>query len=510
MLVVLFVAAPSLIRILTEGGPLASASMDTPSRLGTLLIGFIVLTACFVVMLPVMLLNGLVLQLSEEPLLAHPAFVADGAVLRVVSAILVTSLFLLTFFCLFYARTLTSGPGVSGLSLAAHTVTAQLQLGTIGVFVAATLRRHLEGHHLVESSRRLQRLTVVPFLLLFPLAVVLPDALHKHFPEQLLAIGGLAPTALFFMQSPLAVPAALETGAWGSSALWVGALLLSVSLSLLVLWRWRREVLSDLSRVSDGQGCSGAPRTLPFPTRGPPILRQVFAFWAKDVVARRHGRVRTNLRFHGLLLFIAISSLFVGTGLPGGLLTEATVIPGPSQVLITVMAILSMVRTLGSLGEEGLQLGFLRTVLSVRRLFLLKALLNVGYALVHGQAYALALWLVARSLGVADVSLLTLLAEGALGGFTFALIGSALGFLLPDLRRRSLLLPGATRTSQLLFAAMVGPLIGAHLAVSRFKATSVMSLRESAGVLGVVVGLLLAVVGVLWICAIRKTQRMEA
>ena len=174
------------------------------------------------------------------------------------------------------------------------------------------------------------------------------------------------------------------------------------------------------------------------------------------------------------------------------------------------MAILSMVRTLGSLGEEGLQLGFLRTVLSVRRLFLLKALLNVGYALVHGQAYALALWLVARSLGVADVSLLTLLAEGALGGFTFSLIGSALGFLLPDLRRRSLLLPGATRTSQLLFAAMVGPLIGAHLAVSRFKATSVMSLRESAGVLGVVVGLLMTVVGVLWICAIRKTQRMEA
>ena len=314
MLVVLFVAAPSLIRILTEGGPLASASMDTPSRLGALLIGFIVLTACFVVMLPVMLLNGLVLQLSEEPLLAHPAFVADGAVLRVVSAILGTSLFLLTFFCLFYARTLTSGPGVSGLSLAAHTVTAQLQLGTIGVFVAATLRRHLEGHHLVESSRRLQRLTVVPFLLLFPLAVVLPDALHKHFPEQLLAIGGLAPAALFFMQSPLAVPAALETGAWGSSALWVGALLLSVSLSLLALWRWRREVLSDLSRVSDGQGCSGAPRTLPFPTRGPPILRQVFAFWAKDVVARRYGRVRTNLRFHGLLVFIAISSLFVGTG----------------------------------------------------------------------------------------------------------------------------------------------------------------------------------------------------
>ena len=510
MLVVLAVTFPSLVRLVTVGGPLAGTALDSPSRLGALLVAQIALTACFTVMVPVMLLKSLVMRRSEEPLVAHPSVLPDLAALQVVGAILGTSSFLWTFFYLFYGRILAAEVGRSSYGLGIHLGAAQLQFVVLGVLLAAAIRGLLVGSRLVERAKRLQRLSVAPFLVSFPLFVLLPSFLSRHFPGWLSGPGRLAPEFLFFFQSPLAIPVVLRTGALWTAALWGGVLLAAVCASGLALWGWRWRALEELASATDGESVCNPPRALPFPEVGPALVRHAQLFWAKDLLGRNADRRRTNFRFHAMVLLIAIIGVFLIAEFPlAGLPASVPVQVGASQVLIGTMAFLGMARTLGCLGEEGQQLLLLRPVLSMKRLFLLKSLVNAGYLLVHAPFYAFTIGLAARLTGLEGTSLGTLVIDAAIAGLIFSTLGSAWGFLLPDFSRRSLLFPGATRIAQLLFLALAGLATTGHAIWSYFEGVGLIDGRRFAGMIGAMMGSLLVLTSVVSIWGIRRTQGME-
>ena len=510
MLVVLTVASPSLVRLVTAGGPLDGMALDSPSRLGALLVAQLALAACFTVMVPVILLKSLVIKRSEEPLVAHPSVLPDLAALQVFGAILGTSSFLWIFFYLFYGRILAAEVGPSSYGLGIHLGAAQLQFVVLGVLLAATTRGLLVGSRLVERATRLQRLSVAPFLVSFPLFVLLPSSLSRHSPGWLSGPGRLAPEFLFFLQSPLAIPAVLRAGALWTAALWGGVLLAAVCASGLALWGWRWRALEELASATDGESLRPPPRALPFPDVGPALVRHAQLFWTKDLLGRNADRRRTNFRFHAVLVFIAVIGVFLIAEFPlAGLPTSLSVQVGASQVLIGTMAFLGMVRTLGCLGEEGQQLLLLRPALSMKRLFLLKSLVNAGYLLVHAPFYAFTIGLAARLKGLEDTSLGTLVIEATIAGLIFSLLGSALGFLLPDFSRKSLLFPGATRVAQLLFLALAGLATTGHAIGSYFEGVGVIDGRRFAEMIGAMMASLLVLTFVVSIWGTRRTQGME-
>ncbi len=508
MLLTLVVASPGLAQLLRVGGPLSQTALEDHSRIGVLVVAHVALTVCFLVMVPVMLLKSLVLEQSTDPLRAHPSFLPDAAMLRVAGAILTTSTFLLIFLYLFYGPILVDDAGARWVRLLGHFGVAQVQFVVVGVLAAAGTRRLLRGPQLVARAERLQRLSVAPFLLSFPLFLLLPGALYQHRPAWLTAAGSLAPDLLFLLQSPIAISEAIRTTSLGLAALWIAALLSAACASGLALGRWRGRAVRDLAHATGGKALANRKQKFAFWCTGPTLLRQAQLFWTKDLISADRFAWR-HLRLHACLLSLALIALFTMAQLPSTALLVRVAEVGPSQVLIGLVAYLAMARTLGSLGREGAQLRVLRPVVSMRRLFAVKTLVNTGCVLLQAPFYALAIGSVSQWMGLEVPSLRRLVLEGATAGLTFAALGSALGFLLPDFHRRSLLCPGASRISQLLFAALSGSAIAIHAVGLYLIRTGAIDGWGLARIGGVTTGFLAALIVLASGWGIRRTQRME-
>jgi hypothetical protein len=497
MILLVLVSTPGVVQLLREGGPLSALSLQGPSRFGALLAAQTALSTCLLVMVSVMLAKRLVLRRDEEPLLAHPNCLPDLAALSVAETILGASAFLWCFFYLFYWQDLAAQFQAGGLGLPLHFGLAQLQSLLVGVLAAATVRYALRRPGGAERAQSLQRAGVLPFLISFSFIALLPQALQGADPDFLAEIAAAAPRFLHFLQGSLAIEAARIEGAPGAALAWGSALMFSAAGSWIGLLHWRRCAPLELSAATS---CvtrdSKSLRCLPFPSEGPALLRQVRTFWSKDVLAcEPRGR---GLRFTSH----AVVCLSVATALAMGAVAAPSVgvppayrwSPGSSEVLVACISGLVWVRTLGCLGQEGAGFGLLRLAMPTRRLLWVKFCVNLAYVLAWMPAYVVGIASLLGHGGSYVNTVASLTAVGVTHGIMLVVLGSGLGFLLPDLEKRSLLLPGASRAGQCLFLLLAAiPLMGMGISLGPFLS----------------LGLILPISVTAWVRGSRRAQGME-
>ncbi len=509
MLLLLIVAAPGLAELIVAGVPLSG--LEGASRLGALLVAHVTLAVCLAVMVPVMLVRNLVLRRSEEPLTAHPSFLPDLAAVQVGGVILWASAFLLAFFYLFYGHVVYSALDARREWLGIHFGVGALQFALLGLFMAIATRALVSGPSRLVSAERLQQLGVVPFLISFPLFGTLPSFVQQNHPEKLTRIGDLAGGFHFLLQLPLAIPSALDRGAFGSVIFLCSALMLGLYLLGRTVWSWRTRALQELSRATGHGAFIRRARIRVLPAVPLRVFGQLHLFWRKDFVARDWDSYPIRLQLHVVLLV-------VGVGLAAFALPESGSVEltpsfalrlGASELLITLLAYLSMVRCLRSLGEEGEPIALLRRLMSVRRLFVIKSLLNAGYLLLHTPLYGVAIWLSRALTGAQVQSLGSLLAEGAVAALTLSILASGIGFLFPDFRRRLAISPGASRVSQVLFAVASGLAITSYAVGFQLEKQGVLSHFDLTGFVAALIALTLAFSGTVAAYGIHRVQTME-
>ena len=254
MVVLLLVASPSLVQILVGRGPLSGVDLDAATRMGVLVFAHAALVLCYCVMIPMLLLRDFVLKRKEEPLLAHAHALPELALVRVVAAIMVSSLFLWVFFYLFFFHILVDAFERPWLALPIHFVAAQGWFFVLGGVLAAVSRRLVLGTRVKERAERVHRLGIVPFLISFPLFIILPDALSKGALGLLTRAGEVAPSAFYFLQPPVALAKAVAGGQPLMFICWATALLFACERTFVVLRRWSvhapRELPIDMNAMS--------------------------------------------------------------------------------------------------------------------------------------------------------------------------------------------------------------------------------------------------------------------
>lgn len=455
LLLLSVLALPGLVRIAVSGGPLAEAGLDAPSRLGALVMGEAALGVCYAVMIPVLLARGLVPARDREVLRPHSSFLPEVAVLHAGSAILGTALFLWTFFLLFQGRLLLSQVGGRWPPLAAHVVAGQVQFAVTGVLLAEGTRRLLRRPGRAQRAERIRRCGALPFLVSFPAFLWLPLLLEREAPGWLARFGATSGGPLFALQASFGVSSAIsEDSAW-HFAMWIAALFIGASIAVLVLRTWLSMGADELALVGEEHAGARPYRAFPLPRGGGAGARQLRLFWWKDValpVVRRPG---AYVSFHGGILTAVVLLATAGREAPGPIIRgpdfDVVVRLGGTELILGVAALLAMAKTLGSLGSEGRSLVLLRPVLGPWRLLWLKWCAAAAYVAGHIPLYALTIAAFGAWSALPGAGITSLFAIGLIAAPVFSFFGNALGFLMPDFRLRSAVLPGASRTSQLVF-----------------------------------------------------------
>ena len=219
------------------------------------------------------------------------------------------------------------------------------------------------------------------------------------------------------------------------------------------------------------RSAASGPIPLPFRSARSRGWTQVLLFGAKDSWVRGSQRRHPAARaFPWAVLLLALAGLALAPVVqdPG-----SSARPGVAEVLAVALLMLASRQTLGTLGIEGSTFPLLAVILPKYRLYGVKCLVNLGYLLSWGSLYALALGLVGSRLPSYDSDMMYLITSVFMYSIALSVFGTGLGFLLPDFKCRSLLLPGSTRSAQLGFL-ILSPVLATGAMVS--------ALLESAGV----------------------------
>jgi len=474
------ISIPALLHLVAEGAWPEAAGLDARSRAGALAVAHATLVLCLAAMLPPAIVRDLVSWQDREPLQAHPWALPEAGLARIVGAAVWTSGFLVLFFVLFHhpilgavgtptlASEVASGGagGVGGWLLQAmHAVALFVHLFAL----AALGFRILSGWAArLPPDRALQarhRLLIIPFLLTFPAFAFLPALLGEHVPGLLSGLKGAATSgnplqrmAGWLLQPPAAGVFLAGHGEIGEAAAWFGASLGVAGLAGFALWRNRADfALVGRERVERREPMRA--RAFEAPPAGPEPLREFCLFWEKDVRVRRGSAILGPVREHGpVLLWIGAAALLVPRLIGDAVTTGATLVyTGLLPVVFAAGA--SLRQGVPSLGLEGAHLALLRTLLPVRRLFIAKLGVNTLVVLPRAAGYAAAAALALSLSGVPTPGPGAALCLGAASGVLLSLAATAVGFLLPDSAQRSLILPGASPSGQLLFGSMAGLLV---------------------------------------------------
>lgn len=466
MIAVLILASPSLWQIVGGSGVAAAAELDASGRLAVLSVAHLSLSLCFAVMIPVLLLKEFVLKRKEEPLLAHPFTLPELSLLRVVGTIVFASVFSSAFFYIFYYRLLVTTFERPVLAVAIHLVAMQLYLGILGVLLAAAARKLVLGTRVLERAQTVHRLAIVPFLLSFPLFVVLPNLLASRAPGSLSRMGESAGSVLFLLQLPLAAAVAAAGGSAWAAAAWIVVLAVAALLAFAALGSWsrnaHRELPIDLNteRLRTYESVFNSSWS-----RSSKALRQFSLFWTKDVLAPYLRRPSSYLQEQIVLLtgatgcFVVIKVLWRDARL-----NETAAGTGAVVTVLAVGAALAMLHSLDALGRERAQLALLRPVLSPVRLFTLKLVANISYVSAHGAVHAIVLSGIAALVGL-PAPLPVVLAFAMLSAACLlTLAGTSLGFLFPDFHASHLFLPGASGLAKYLYGLIAAVLLACYAA----------------------------------------------
>ena len=419
-------ALPGLVGLITRGGPLGAEDLDEAATLGALLLGNLGLQLCVFAMVPVLAVRRLVFDRESDPGFVHGGYHPEVAVFQAASAVLGTSAFLALFFTLVHGSLFQrEGWGLVGSRFALFAaVTAHLiPLGTIA---ADTTRRFLVQTATLRRAAAIRMLGAVLFPALFPAFVWIPLAVHGLSVESLESVGrGLA--GWLGILGP-GVALLLAAGLLGSG--WF-------------LTRWLNLGPTALSGRERGSDHAGNARALPFAPRADGARSVLALFLWKDLFVERVRRPHAYFGLHTLLL--AVTCI---------LSTELASAP----TVLAASAGLNAV-SLSGLGKDGPAVALIRPAVQPARFFAAKWAVAWAEASAHVPLHALAIVSLAAIGPATALPALSLVVVGVLAGLAFSLLGTALGFVLPDPRRRSFFFPGASRAGQALYLSVVSFLV---------------------------------------------------
>lgn len=507
MVLVLLFASPGLVTTVRSGGPIVGMGLDESARLGALVMAHLCGLALFAVMLPVVLSRKLVLDRQADPLEAHPAFQRDLAAMRMGTAVLSTAVFVSAFLHLFYAGLVRDLHGRPILAGATHLGSMLASLIGVGVGLAMVTDHYLRSGSAIRRARRIRRYSILPFGLLLPALAVGPSWMADRAPQWLVFAGEMAADRAFFLIVPIGASAAIASASAGSVAGWLGSLAGALGIALVAVRGWRTGVPMDL--VPPRESGPTRPRSMLVggARNAPRWWHELQLFRARDVAARRRRGAAHRIQFHGAMLVAAVVSL---TAIRRADAVEASVWPSDQTVIlglvIAAAAVLALARAPGCLGEEGDRLVLLRPVLSFQRLFRIKATLNTACVVLAVIPHAGAIHIAAVVSGFEGVSIRATVATGVVAALLFALFGTAVGFLVPDLRKRSASLPGVSLVGRLVYCLGAGGVLGGLLTIDLLRSRSLLGQEALSGLVGL---LLVSIVGVTAVVSRWALRRLE-
>jgi hypothetical protein len=441
MLLLAVVSLPGLFALVASGGPLEAANLDRLDRVGALFLGQAGLTLCVFVMVPVLVAKKLVLAHERDPISAHGKFRPELAVFRVGWAVLGTSAFLALFFTLVHGRLIAAGAEPRVGTHTALFVALAVQLLVPGVVAAEGARRLIGGPWALPRAAGLRAAGAVPFVLLFPAFVWLPVLARDHSAKTLGSIGHAVDSGLAALEPGVAlVRAALERDvSWALG--WLTLLATGLLGSGWVLVRWLDLTPMALGCPEGRPAPAGDLATLPLAPRAERRRSALALFLWKDVFVER---ARRPVAYLGLCALLLAGTCLLGTEFRGDLVVAAA------------SAGLGM-PSLGAVGREGPAIALLRLIFRPTRIFVLKWAVGWTEAAAHIPVHVLALTAVAAEGTPTSASRLLVLGLASTG--SFSLLGTGLGFLVPDSTRRSFLLPGSSRAGQVIYLSLSIPLL---------------------------------------------------
>lgn len=434
--------------------------------IGGVVLGEAALVLSFLIILPILLIKEFLIDGKRGVLHDHPFSFPEEAVVRAAGVILWLSVFLWTSFHLFFLHLLLHPEGGSRwLRVLVHAVAGQLFFLAVGAVIACATRLLLVRMAGVRWAVKAFPFAIVPFLLGYPLFLLLPSLLGGKAPDRVALLGGTGATPLHLVLTPVLTWLEAVDGGWSSVA---GSLFLLMGMAAsggAMLWRWRDQVRADLMLEPDSVPRRMHPLTFLSVTPSPRWRREFRLFWLKDVVAPARRNPLREIRTHGLLLtlgFLAVVGL--STGVKRGDIGEPVVQVGVSSIILCVAALLAMRHTLGRIGTEGRALLCLRPHLSPLRLFAIKLATGVAACVVQFGGYSLLLWTSLAAFGLPAAAPLQISLEGTGSILLFAPFGATMGFILPDLRRDGYFLRGASNSGKVIYLAGVVPSCALYLA----------------------------------------------
>ena len=243
----------------------AAPEVTEAFRLGGILLGEVGLLLGFLLFFPVTLVKEFIVDRGKSPLLAHPFARPEEAVLRFLTTLLRVSVFLWTSFHIFYLNLLLhGGGGTRWPGLVLHLAAGFLFLLPFAVGMGSATRLLLRAPRIGEHASRYFHAGLLPFLVGYPLFLLLPNLLASRAPGILEFIGAGAGPLLYLFQLPAAIWLATVEAAWGRLLALLALLLAAGWWGARVLWRWRVHAPAELTlEVS-----APRPRHAPLPFLG--------------------------------------------------------------------------------------------------------------------------------------------------------------------------------------------------------------------------------------------------
>lgn len=331
------------------------------------------------------------------------------------------------------------------------------------LFVRRRVTRHIAATHHVTTIGMLASMAAMPATL----AVLGPNAVR--------ALSGIAGRlGALAALGPMLNPAYAAARAWHHGNGWsAGAIaLLPVAVFMVVVKRvldWLpyapMELTADVALRDRAAHFASMFARMTASTAGARTggTRGLELFARKDVLAPLTRRPLANALANGLLCSVTVGILvLVRHGILAGALPPWCSLAAAHAAIGVAAAAVAARAGIACLGRDGPDIGIIRTLVPARALLWWKSAPVVAFAIAAGAAHGVFATIVGRLLAMPLTPSLGAAASfGAVSGAGSAALACALGFLLPDVHRRTVALPGASRWALGLYTGLAGYAVAA-------------------------------------------------
>jgi hypothetical protein len=448
----------------------------------------------------------LIVESTQDPLALYPAGRCGLAAYHLWGEVARTVLWLLFLFYLFFSALITGLTTRPLLVLPMHVIAHVLVLGALGVLAYRSSLRIRENRP--SLGRSLNIGAGVGFMLAF-LAMAGSGAFLENLTPAVLAQIG----AWFHRAAVLYPPLAALVQPSESlldSAVWAVGVVVAPIVATKAADRLVRQpsplVLGDVQAPRERSFTSTFRRQWRSESRR---MAGVRLFFLKDILLPTTRNRRRFLTKQWALLAVAVTAPVLiwqlrREGRMGEIAAEAA-LWGVVMALPSIAAYLS---GLGSLGREGPGLGLLRPFLRPFTLWGYKVLPVLATVVPYGLVYGAVLGAMTAELGLGPGPLQAA-GVGGLTGIVATVNAVALGFLLPDFARRSVLALGASRMAMRLFEVLAIYGIGVGVTARVLSRADVFPTQAFAPILVTTAGLGVTLEGIITFFALRRLSFLE-